>query len=500
MNVFKPTPYNLKYITRRAAADPERFGSNVSLGMINLATAAQGCTFSASSGVASRAFEGNRSAIYGEVTTYWEATSSAPQTITCTFPTSLPLDRVEIYIPKPTFGTWLDVKDGDIYASLGIENFSLEYFNGVSWIAWKTNISNSVKKYEKIVIGTDPTQIGIISASAVRLTINSFLGGNPVVSSFEVYGQPRTWSSIVTYSSESVVVHRVKGVDTIFKSVANNNLNYSPSSVQGSRYWQKISPVDFIKPFESVRDLVYLVDGNLDGSSIKSVFRLPILEEIDTIAIFDLFYDSYSVKISSRERIFNSSNTQTSSITTVLFNTGVVNNTSNFNSNKARNLILKPGVITPSRVVSGGTGFQRTEYTVFLEIELLPPSTKPSTCFSGNIFVGKTLPLGLTQYGASSSITDYSIKSTDEYGNITLVKRAFAKNMKVSVEVPQADIAKIQKDLQNLRATPLVWYANTDSEYEEALVMYGFYKDMSLNIAYPTYSLLELNIEALAQN
>ena len=52
----------------------------------------------------------------------------------------------------------------------------------------------------------------------------------------------------------------------------------------------------------------------------------------------------------------------------------------------------------------------------------------------------------------------------------------------------------VQKFLAGIRATPAIWQG--DGDYA-ALWIYGFYKDFSLTIAYPTISNLSLEIEGL---
>ena len=115
----------------------------------------------------------------------------------------------------------------------------------------------------------------------------------------------------------------------------------------------------------------------------------------------------------------------------------------------------------------------------------------------GNVSFGTVYDLGNTQMGATSGIIDYSTKTTDAtYGTTTFVKRAFSKRMEVSLFVQNMQINKVQNVLQDIRATPCVWIG-TDYEGYETLTMFGFYKDFTFEIAYPTYSLCKLQVEGL---
>ena len=53
----------------------------------------------------------------------------------------------------------------------------------------------------------------------------------------------------------------------------------------------------------------------------------------------------------------------------------------------------------------------------------------------GLISIGILQEIGDTQYGASSGITDYSVKSADDYGNITLVERPYRREDRKSTRL-----------------------------------------------------------------
>jgi len=110
---------------------------------------------------------------------------------------------------------------------------------------------------------------------------------------------------------------------------------------------------------------------------------------------------------------------------------------------------------------------------------------------------GTLYELGGTQYGASAGIVDYSRKDTDEFGTITLVRRTYSKRLSADIYVKNPDLNRVQSLLYSLRATPSVWIASEDPTYEEALVIYGYYRDFSTTIAYPNHSMMQLEIEGL---
>jgi hypothetical protein len=115
----------------------------------------------------------------------------------------------------------------------------------------------------------------------------------------------------------------------------------------------------------------------------------------------------------------------------------------------------------------------------------------------GTLTFGRVLTLGKTEYGTSSGITDYSVKQTDEFGQTNFVQRAFSKRVSGRVLVSNAELNRVQRTLYDIRAVPCLWFASDNPTYEEALVVFGYYRDFSTDISYPEYSYCNLEIEGL---
>ena len=113
------------------------------------------------------------------------------------------------------------------------------------------------------------------------------------------------------------------------------------------------------------------------------------------------------------------------------------------------------------------------------------------------IILGNLTTIGGTQYGAKVGIIDYSKKETDAFGNTTFVQRAFSKRLTAEVHLANSELNRVQRFLYSIRAKPSVWIASSDPTFEEALIVYGFYRDFSTDISYPTVSFCSLEIEGL---
>lgn len=116
----------------------------------------------------------------------------------------------------------------------------------------------------------------------------------------------------------------------------------------------------------------------------------------------------------------------------------------------------------------------------------------------GTVSFGRLRTLGTVGMGAQAGIRDYSRKETDGFGVTTFVQRAYSKRLSAQFAVDRAQLNRVQRQLYDLRATPVVWLGADDApEYEEALTIFGFYRDFTTAIDYPTYSLCNIEIEGL---
>lgn len=117
-----------------------------------------------------------------------------------------------------------------------------------------------------------------------------------------------------------------------------------------------------------------------------------------------------------------------------------------------------------------------------------------STVAIGEAILGLARELGVTLIGAKVGIRDYSVKTQDDFGNYTLLERAFSKRGTFPLWVAGDFTSELQTLLAGYRATPVVWIG---TDIHTATMIYGFYKDFDIDIAYPEASLCSLEIEGL---
>jgi hypothetical protein len=140
-----------------------------------------------------------------------------------------------------------------------------------------------------------------------------------------------------------------------------------------------------------------------------------------------------------------------------------------------------------------------------LQVEDLPPyatatldvtlTATGETVACGLCVIGLSRDIGKTQWGAGVGIQDYSVKQVDDFGNATVVQRAYSKRANFSMLVPWGQVDQLQVLLASYRATPTLYIG--DPDYTSTAV-YGYFRDFNMEIAYPDVSLCTLEIEGLA--
>jgi len=141
---------------------------------------------------------------------------------------------------------------------------------------------------------------------------------------------------------------------------------------------------------------------------------------------------------------------------------------------------------------------QRTDI-VFLDLPSYGSATLAFTVEGlaaecGEVVFGRQKILGVSNYGTSISIQDYSIKSRDDFGNIIITQRAFSKRADYDVTVETAAVSAVQKALADIRTTPTVFVGE---ETKAETVIYGFYRSFSIVLSNPSVSDCTIEVEGL---
>ncbi len=121
------------------------------------------------------------------------------------------------------------------------------------------------------------------------------------------------------------------------------------------------------------------------------------------------------------------------------------------------------------------------------------------TASIGGLVVGLSKEIGYTEWGAKVGIIDYSVKTKDSFGNYVITPRNFSSRVDITVQVPSNEIDGLKKLMATYRSIPVV-YVGSNSYAEQqfnSTVVYGYYKDFSVDINYSSFSVCSLQIEGL---
>ncbi len=113
----------------------------------------------------------------------------------------------------------------------------------------------------------------------------------------------------------------------------------------------------------------------------------------------------------------------------------------------------------------------------------------------GTLLIGRVTTLGLTEASPTAGITDFSRKDVDQFGEVTIVERAWAKRMTARALIRTDAVDMVANRITAVRAQPSLWIGQTGLD---SLTVYGFFKDFSIELG-DTVSKLSLSIEGLSQ-
>lgn len=116
------------------------------------------------------------------------------------------------------------------------------------------------------------------------------------------------------------------------------------------------------------------------------------------------------------------------------------------------------------------------------------------TASCGEMIIGQKSVLAVTNFGTSVGIKDYSVKTIDDFGNVTITARPYSKRADYDVTVETADVGQFNKFLASIRSTPAVYIG--DPERSETIVL-GYYRDFSVVLSNPSISECSLSVEGL---
>lgn len=117
----------------------------------------------------------------------------------------------------------------------------------------------------------------------------------------------------------------------------------------------------------------------------------------------------------------------------------------------------------------------------------------------GSIIIGSSVFLGDIQVSPSVEIINFSKIDRDIYGNANLITRRTLPKTTQRTIIPKANINKVINIREDLNAVPALWAGLTDDThgYFEPLLIFGIYKEFTVNMNYPDHAEINLELEEL---
>ena len=119
----------------------------------------------------------------------------------------------------------------------------------------------------------------------------------------------------------------------------------------------------------------------------------------------------------------------------------------------------------------------------------------PGQVAVGTLLIGRVVGLGITEASPTAGITDFSRKEVDDFGEVTVVQRAWAKRMSARALIRTDALDTVANRIATVRARPSLWIGQAGLD---AITVFGFFKEFSIEVG-ENVSKLSLSIEGLSK-
>lgn len=143
--------------------------------------------------------------------------------------------------------------------------------------------------------------------------------------------------------------------------------------------------------------------------------------------------------------------------------------------------------VNPPMIITGL--YIPTDHTVSIQITNAGSTAECTMCL-----IGKLSLFGNVKWGVRLGIQDYSQKSTDQFGNTSVVERAFADRVQYEIHLDTRDLYRIRRRFAAWRATPVVFIGHLLSP---ETIAYGYYNGFDIVMQYEKWSDCDLEVSSL---
>ncbi|KQM56702.1 hypothetical protein ASE69_03555 [Sphingomonas sp. Leaf208] len=282
--------------------------------------------------------------------------------------------------------------------------------------------------------GSDPAPIG--ATSTLRLIQPVTIDGAALANSSVTEDDYPEWAASATYATGTRVVKAA--THRVYESAANANVGNDPAGVSGK--WLDVGPTNRWAMFDQAL-------GSVTSAADTITVALDVTGA-DAVALLDVTGAAVRVQADGYDR---TTDVAAGAITFL-------------------DLPLVTGRVT---VTIAGT----------VQVSV------------GTLLIGRLRSLGITEASPTAGITDFSRKVVDDFGDVTVVQRAWSKRMAAKALIRTDAVDVVANRLAAVRARPSLWIGRAGLD---SLTVYGFFKDFSIEVGV-NVSKLSLTIEGLSK-
>ena len=254
------------------------------------------------------------------------------------------------------------------------------------------------------------------------------------------------WAGGTTYADEDRVIVTT-GYHKIYESQQAANTGNDPTTDDGT-WWVEVSSTNRWKMFNAI-----VQEQTVQASEINTVLQSSTV--VNSVALINL--DATTVQITVTDSVEGLVYDETYTMTSY---SGIQDWYAYF---------FEPIIRDTQLAVTDLPPYANADIGVTIS------SSGDAKC--GALVIGQFAVLGLSQHGVSLSIVDYSTKTTDAAGNVTIIDGAYSDKMEVDVVLDTAQIGQVKRTLTSLRTNPSVWVAQDN---QSDLVIYGYYREFDI--------------------
>ena len=272
------------------------------------------------------------------------------------------------------------------------------------------------------------------------------------------------WLVGTTYALADRVIVTTPNIHKIYESQQGANTGNDPTTDDGT-YWLEVSSTNRWKLFNGI-----VQEQTVQAGGMEYVLQSPTV--INSLALINVDCAEVTVTVddATEGQVYN----QTFSL---ISDSGIQDWYAYF---------FEPIVRDDRLAILDLPPYANADITVTF--------TDTGTAKCGALIIGQFADLGFSQHGASYSIIDYSTKTTDSQGRVTITDGPYANKLDVDVILDTAVFGTVRNTLADLRTTPCAWIAEENNRNS---IVYGYYREFDIILSNPTTSRCSLEIEGL---